>query len=154
MARGLNDDYRDRVAEFHHVVDKDFHKIGAWHLEFDLRKHRDICGVSGHVLKREFHFALSQLGRLIRSNEPAGLRELPHPCRPAIEQAKFERHDRQLWHANKIDDANEEEIPGNFLADFFTEQRALEVGENAGWVHYEQILLVTPISGWNLTHDM
>ena len=131
MARRRNDDYRDRVAEFHHVIDEDFHKIGARNLEFDLCKHGDICSVSRHVLKREFHFALSQLGRLVRTNKPAGLRELPHTCRPAIEQAKLERYDRQLRHPNKIDDSDEKEIPGNFLADFFTEQRALEVGENA-----------------------
>ena len=131
LAGRRNNDHGNGVAEFHHIIDEDFHKIGAGDFEFDLRKHSDICGVRRHVLKREFDFALSQLRRLVRPNEAAGFGELPDSGGPAIEQAKLERHDRQLRHSDKIDDSNQEEIPGNFLADFFTEQGALEVGENA-----------------------
>ena len=61
-----------------------------------------------------------------------GFRELADARRPAVEDAEAPGDDGQLRHADEVDDADEEKIAVGFLADFFAQQRALQIGENAG----------------------
>jgi hypothetical protein len=48
--------------------------------------------------------------------------------RPTVEDREFERHDRQLGYADKIQHSDEEEVAGDFLPDFLAKDRALEIG--------------------------
>jgi hypothetical protein len=53
---------------------------------------------------------------------------LPDTRRPAIKQTEFERDDRQLRHANEIQNSDQEKVAGDFLADFLAQERTLQVG--------------------------
>ncbi len=69
------------------------------------------------------------------SIRPHAFRELADARRPAIDHAKTSGHDGQLRHADESDDADEEEVAVGFLADFFAQQRGLQVGEDSGGLH-------------------
>ena len=116
------DDYRDGITEFHNVIDQDFDVISAGGFEFDLAENGDVSGVEGGVLQDEFDFAFAQLSNLIRSDEADCFSELTDTRGPAVEQAEFQSDDGELWDANEIDDADQEEVPSYFLADFFAQQ--------------------------------
>ena len=57
---------------------------------------------------------------------------------PAVQRLKTHSrrgNDRQLRHADEVDDADEEKIAVGFLADFLAQQRGLQIGENSGGLH-------------------
>lgn len=129
-------DERHRVAELHNIIHKDFDVIRARHLEFDLAEKSHIRGAESGVLETEFDFALAQNRSLIWSNEADSFSEIADACRPAVEQAKSKRDNRDLWDADEVHHADEEEVSGDFLADFLAKEGALEVREDAGGVHF------------------
>ena len=129
------DDKRNRVAQFHDVVDKDFNVVGTRSLEFDLAKKGHVGRVERHIFESELHLAFSQNGRLIRRDQSHGFGETAHTRRPTIEQAEPQRNDWNLRDANEVHHSDEKEIAGDFLANFFAEQGALKVRKNAGGVH-------------------
>jgi len=73
---------------------------------------------------------------LVRGDEADSFGEVTDAGGPAIEEAEAERDDRNLRNTNEVHDADEEEVAGDFLADFFAEEGALKVRENAGGVHF------------------
>ena len=130
-----SDNDRNGVAEFHDVIDGYFDVIGPGGLEFDLAENRNVGGMEGDVLESELDFAFPQDSDLVGSDEADGFGELAKPGGPAIEQAEFERNHGQLGHTKKVDDTDQYEITGDFLAYFLAEQRALKIGQDAGWIH-------------------
>src|SRR6266478_4674392 len=126
---------RHRITQLHHVIYQHFHKISSGHLEFHLPEDSYVGRVQGGVLQGEFYFALPQHRGLVGCHEPDSLGELAHPRRPAVEQTQFQRHHRHLGHAKEINHTDEEKISGHFLANFFAQERALQVGQDAGGLH-------------------
>jgi hypothetical protein len=135
LVLGRGDDERNRVTEFHDVIDKDFDEINASGLEFDLAEKGYVGGIEGRIFEGEFHLAFSQDGGLVGSDEADGFGEVADAGGPTIEKAQAEGDDWNLGDADEVHHADEEEVAGDFLADFFAEQRALEIGEDAGGVH-------------------
>ena len=113
------DEDGDGVAEFHDVVDQDFDVIGSGHFEFDLTEDGDVGGMQGGILKGEFDFAFAQLGDLVGSDEADGFGKLADAGGPAVKEAQFQGDDGKLGDADKVNDADQEKIPGHFLSDFF-----------------------------------
>ena len=96
-----------------------------------------LVACSAGVAQFKFHLALAQHGRLVGRDEPDAFGELADARRPAVEDAKPPGHDGQLRHAEEIDDADEEKISVGFLADFFAQQRALQIRQNSsGFIFY------------------
>jgi hypothetical protein len=148
LVLGRGDDEGDRVAEFHDVVDKDFDVVSTRGLEFYLAEKGHVGCVKSGIFEGEFHFAFSQHGCLVGSDEADGFGEVADASGPTIEEAKAKCHDWHLRDTDKVHDANEEEVAGNFLADFFAEEGALEVGEDAGSVH------LFKSKGWRLKSEV
>jgi hypothetical protein len=121
LLRRSKDD-RDGVAEFHDVVHEDFHKVSARDFKFDLGKDSDVSGVERGVLEDKSDFAFAQDAGLVRADETDAFSELADAGRPAVEEAELERDDWNLRDANEVNDADENEVAGDFLADFFTEE--------------------------------
>ena len=133
LRRGDDEGYG--VAKFHDVIDEDFDVVSARYLEFDLAEEGDVGGVEGGVFEAEFDFAFSQDSRLVGGDEANSFGEVADSSGPAIEKAESKGNDGNLGDANEIHDAYQEEVAGDFLANFFTEEGALEIGEYAGGVH-------------------
>ena len=58
---------------------------------------------------------------------------------PAVQRLKMHSRPAMMGSCGtrmKIDDADEEKISVGFLADFFAQQRALQIGENSGGFIY------------------
>ena len=91
--------------------------------------------MQGGVLQCEFHLAFPQDSRLVGRHESDTFGELADASGPAVEQAKLQRNDRHLRHPNEIDDADQNKIASHFLANFFAQERALQVGQDAGRLH-------------------
>jgi hypothetical protein len=87
------------------------------------------------TLEAEFDFAFSQDSRLVGGDEANSFGEVADSSSPAIEEAKSKGDDGNLGDTDKVHDANKEEVAGDFLADFFAEEGALEIGKDAGGVH-------------------
>src|SRR5438034_1520928 len=87
------------------------------------------------ILPREFDIALAQQRRLVWRHQSDRFRKCAHSSRPTIEHAKLHSCHGHLRHLNKADDADENEISGDLLSDFFAEQRALQVRQDSGWLH-------------------
>lgn len=132
---GRGDDEGDGIAEFHDVVDKDFDVISAGNFEFNLAEEGDVGCIERGVFEAKFHLAFSQNSSLVRGNQPHGFGKVAHAGGPAVEETQAEGDNWDLGNANEVHDADEEEISGYFLANFFAEDRALEVGKDAGGVH-------------------
>lgn len=112
----------NRVAQFHHVVHEHFDEIDAGGFEFDVAKnHHSGGGVRG-VAQFEFRFRLANDRRLVGRDEADVFIESSKSGRPAVEDTQARSNNRQLRHANKIEDADEKEISIGFLPHFFTEQ--------------------------------
>ena len=110
---------RDRVAKFHDIVDEDLNEVSARDFKLDLGEHGDVGRMEGGILECEFNFSLAQDGGLIRRDQPHAFGELAQAGGPTVKETQFEGHDRQLRHADEIDNPNEKEIPGYFLANLF-----------------------------------
>ncbi len=136
LVLGWRDDERDRVAQFHNVVHKNFDVIDPGGLEFDLAEEGHVRGVERGILEGEFHFAFSQNAGLVGSDQSNGFGEITHTCGPAVKEAKPESDHWNMGNADQVHHADEEKVSGDLLADFFAEERALEVGEDAGGVHF------------------
>ena len=135
LVLGRRYDERDWVAKFHDVIDQDFDVINARGLEFNLAEKGHVGCVESGVFEGKFHFAFSQNAGLVRSNEADGFGEVADASGPAVEQAEAERHHGNLRDADEVHDANKEKVSCNFLADFFAQKGALEIGEDASGVH-------------------
>src|ERR1051326_2267464 len=131
--RGPND--RHGGAQLHYLIHRNFDIIRPCALEFHLPKDSYIGGMKGRILQSEFHFAFAQNRDLIRPHQPNHFCELFQSCRPAIEQAQFQRDYRHLRYTNEIDDTDQKKVSRDFLADFFAQKRALQVRKNAGRLH-------------------
>jgi len=121
LLRGSEDD-RDGVAKFHDVVHQDFDEVGARDFKFDLGKDGDVGGVKRGILKDKFDFAFAQDAGLVRTDEANAFGELADASGPAVEEAKLECDHGDLRHANEVDHTDENEIAGDFLANFFAEE--------------------------------
>src|SRR5205814_784289 len=98
-----------RISQLHHVIHEHLDVICSGNLEFHLAEERNIGGVQRSVLQRKFDLSLSQYRRLIGSNKPHGFGKAANTRSPAIEEAELESDDRQLGHAQEIDDTNQNE---------------------------------------------
>lgn len=103
--------------------------------KLDLAEHRYIGRMSGDIFELELHLALPQHGGLVWRDEADRFREVANASGPPVEDCELQRDHGQLGHAQKIDDADEKEVSGRFLPDFFADKRALEVGQNSGGLH-------------------
>jgi hypothetical protein len=104
-------------------------------LEFDLAEKGDVGGVQGRIFEPEFNLAFSQNGCLVGRDQSNCFGEIPNPGSPTVEQAEPQGDDWDLRDANEVHHSDEEEIAGDFLANFFAEKGALKVREDAGGVH-------------------
>jgi hypothetical protein len=132
---GRSDYERNGIAKFHDVVHKDFDVVGAGNLEFDLAEKRHVRRIESGILEAELHLAFSQNGCLVGRDQSHSFGEIANACGPTIEETEPECDDRDLRDSNKVHHSDEEKIAGDFLADFFAEERALEIRENSGGVH-------------------
>ena len=87
------------------------------------------------LLESELHLALAQNGGLVRTDEPHAFGEPTHTRGPAIENAKLHRRDGELGDPDEAEDADQDKISGDFLADFLAEQSTLEVGQDSARLH-------------------
>ena len=101
---------RHWISQLHHVIHEHLDIIRSGDFEFHLAEKGDIGGVQRSVLQREFDFSFSQDGCLIGSDEPHCLGEAAKSRSPAVEEAEFQGNHRQLGHAQKVDNANQNEI--------------------------------------------
>jgi hypothetical protein len=134
LLRWSEDDWH-RISKFHDIIHEHLDIIGPGDFEFHLREDRYVGGVKSGILENEFDFALAQDARLVRADEADAFGELANTGGPAVKKAELKRDDRDLRDANEVDHANEKKIAGDFLANFFAEKGALQVGENSGRVH-------------------
>ena len=104
-------------------------------MEIDIVQNGEVGGVVRGILQAEFGVLLAQHRFLVGRQEAHGFREGAEAGGPAIEEPEAVGGDGHLRDAEKAGDADEEEVAVDFLAHVFTEQRALEVGEDAGEVH-------------------
>lgn len=135
LVRRWNHKQAHWITQFHHIIYQHFDKVAARLAKLYVLEKRHSGGVHSGILHLKFDLALTQHGGLIRCYQTNALGKLANASRPAVKNAQLESSDRHLGNAQKIKDANEDEIAIGFLADFFANQGALEVRENSGWLH-------------------
>ena len=95
--------------------------------KFDIAKDHDVGGVRRRFTQFKFHFSLAQDGCLIRGHETDGFIKTPDAGGPTVKNTEASSDDGQLWHAEQIDDADNDEISIGLLSHVFAQQGALEV---------------------------
>ena len=130
------DDHRHGITHLHHVVHQHFDEIRPGGFEFHLAENHDVGGVQRRVASVQISFRALR-STVVWSGAMSRTVSVNWPM-PAVQRLKTQQppgDDRQLRHADEIDDADEEKIAVGFLADFLAQQRALQVGENSGGLH-------------------
>jgi hypothetical protein len=126
---------RQRVTQLHDIIDQHLNEVDARAFELHLSKYRHIGGIAGGVLESKFHLALAQDRGLVRSDETNHLCKLADASGPSIDYTNTHGGDWNLWDSDRADDAEKNEIAGDFLSNVLTKERRLEVWKDTIWLH-------------------
>ena len=78
---------------------------------------------------------LAQHGRLVGRDDSHVFGELTDASRPAVDHQQAPSNDRQLRHADEVDDANDDKVSIDYLFDVLAQQGGLQVRENSSGLH-------------------
>ena len=122
---------RQRIADFHDVIDRDLHIINAGFGDSDLLEDDDGGGIALGILHMKFDLAFLEDTDLVRGEEPQGADELADAGGPPVERAECGEDYRKLRQDQAVQNANQKEVAIGFAADLLAHEGTLQVWEDA-----------------------
>ena len=125
-------------ADFDVVVEEDFDPVGAGGLEFDVHEEFDVGGRGFGVGQADGNGAgFGDDGLEVGGDEAGALVEFAFAGAPAGGDEKAVLPEGELRGAQGVEEADEDEFAGFFLADVVAEEGGLEVGEHVHGGRFE-----------------
>lgn len=128
--RLLNHSDGQRETQLHDVVDQNLDMEYSGDGKLDLGEDTDVGCVLSGVAELKSDGTFPQNGCAVRMNQSSLFDELAKPGCPPIEEAELLRRDRYLRHSHQTYNAHKDEIATGLLPHVFTNQGALQVGQN------------------------
>jgi hypothetical protein len=140
----LDNDHGHGITQLHDLIDEDLDVVNAGGRELEVAEHVGQHRHLGRVAELELRGILPD-HRAVRGDHADRLRELADAGAPAVHDEQTGCGDRHLRDADHVDDPHEDQVAGDFLADVFTKERALEIRDDAIRSHVSPARFQSPI---------